>query len=352
MDMMSMALASASVWTYLHWRAHNFAGALFAASWLAVAAGMTHLNGGVLAVSGLAAFVFCLDRKRFRLWHLALPAVTGATGLGCWMLYALCDLPAFKLQFGTASGGHLVGLREPLRAIWKEVMFRYLPDFGFGSWNKASAHIYIILPLAYVAVLVCWLAIPAFRRRPSYLALLVWTLANLSYEVFFDWLKNEAYITYMVPLWTVLLALTIHWCWTKRTIPRSLVATAVACLFLLEVARDARPIQVNTYHNSYLPAIDYLVRHTTPATTITGSAELGFGLGFRDTLYDDIWTGCRNGRRTDLIVLSENYQGSMVDFRTSAPDVAVCQEDLLKNQYRQVYNANGYMVYARRTDGQ
>jgi hypothetical protein len=216
-----------------------------------------------------------------------------------------------------------------------------------GNLDPPSAHIYILIPLAYVVALAGGFAVASFRRYGGHLALLVWTSANLCFYVFLDTLKNEAYITYMVPLWTVLLALAIHWCWTRRLLPRPLVASAVAGLLLIQLVRDVRPIQVDSYHTSYLPAIAFLAGHTTPATTITGSAELGFGLGFRDTLYDDIWMGCRNGRRTELIVVNENYRGSMQDFRTSAPDVAACQEDLLRNRYRPVYDYNGYTVYAR-----
>jgi hypothetical protein len=79
-------------------------------------------------------------------------------------------------------------------------------------------------------------------------------------------------------------------------------------------------IKLDTYRNSYLPAVAYLRQHTDGRTLIMGSAILGVEMGFVDNLTDDVRLGYFTGKRPGVVVVDEPYQQVFDAYRTVEPD--------------------------------
>ena len=347
MDMMAFCLASAAVAVYLAARTRNLGTAVLAGSTLATLALFTHPNGGVLGFLGLTAFALVYDRGRIKFRHILAAGAPLPIAFGAWFLYIRQAPYDFQVQFGGAAAGRWTGLAHPWAALALEIRQRYLEHFGFAWWARPSARLFGLILLAYVVAVAGGLLEKQFRARRGYATLAAITVLYFLYFTLFESYKIESYLLYSVPLFTVMLALWVHWCWSHHPSYRWLLFGSV-CLFAgLQLARDARLIQLDHFHKSYLPVISFLKERTSPSTSMFGSAELTFGLGLRDHLIDDIWLGCRSGKTAEIIVIDEKTQDRIEHLARTTPDVFACETNMLRNRYRILYDQSGYKVWER-----
>ena len=348
MDPMAFALASASMAVYLRLRARHFAWAITVGSALATGAFFSHPIGGVLAFLGTAMLVLEFDRDLLRVRHVGLAALPAGFGLACWAAY-IAQAPAdFKVQFGSNANGRWDGLCHPLLALEFEIRQRYLEHFGFASWARPEARVFGLIPAAYAVSLASALGIRGFRTRRGYGLLALLTLVFFAYFTLMEGFKAESYLFYSASMFTIVMALLIHWSWNTRSVPRLVTAGIVLVLVGLQLVRVQRLIVADTYHRVYLPVAKVLEKLAPPGTTVFGPAELGFRLGFKSTLIDDFWLGCRSGKKAQVLVIKEERVAPMESYAVTAPDVYACQTRMLKVEYQAVYQNRGYKVYIRR----
>jgi 4-amino-4-deoxy-L-arabinose transferase-like glycosyltransferase len=348
MDVMAFSLASGALAAYLALRTHKLGCAALAGSALATSALFTHPNGGVLAFLGLTLFAFAYDRDRLRFRHILITAIPLLIVLAAWSFYIRQAPSDFKAQLGGAAAERWTGLAHPWAALALEIKERYLVHYGFAAWARPSARIFGFLLAAYLVALVCAVSEKQFRTWPGRSILVSMTIIYFLYFTLLESYKNESYLVYIVPLLTVTFAVWVDWrwrCWSHRTSYRRLLVGSV-CLFVgLQLLRDVRTIQLDTFHNSYLPVISFLNEHTSPSTTMFGPAELVWGLGMRESLIQDLWLGCRSGKTAKIIVTNENIRDGIQELAKTAPDVFACETNMLKNRYRVLYDHSGYKVY-------
>ena len=247
MDIMAFCLGSAALAVYLAVRPYKFGIAILLGSALATSALFTHPNGGVLGFLGLTAFAFTYDRHRFKFRHILLAGIPLVAMVTAWSFYIREAPNDFKAQFGGATAGRWGGLAHPWAALSFEIKQRYLEHYGFAWWARPTARLFGIILLAYLVAVVGGLWEKQFRARRGYAILVAVTILYFLYFALFESYKNESYLVYTVPLFTVTLALWVHWCRSHYPSYRLLLFVAV-CLFVgLQLVRDVHFISWTTF---------------------------------------------------------------------------------------------------------
>jgi 4-amino-4-deoxy-L-arabinose transferase-like glycosyltransferase len=351
MDMMSAALGSGAFAGYLLLRERNLTYAILVGQTLVVACGLTHPNGGVLFFSGLVFLTLYFDRARLRWYHLAVALIPYFIGSFCWGAYILRAPSLFLSQFkaNASMAGRMNGLTSPLEAFKNEITLRYLTAFGMRQHSIGHAgpiRLKIFILLAYLIAIIGSLSVASLRRNRGYRALLILLAMYFLILTLFDGQKLSFYLIHIIPLYTAILAIWIHWCWTSRIVPRWLVALGLFSLISLQVGGIVYRAILNPYSTSYIPAMNVLKQQANKTSVIMGSAVVGFELGF-DNLVDDVRLGFYSGRRPDFIVIGETYESALTDYRTDHPEIYGYVEKLLSEQYDEIYNRNLYRIYAR-----
>ncbi len=349
MDMMCAALGFAGLAIFLRYRERNLLFAVGASQTLVVLSGLTHFNG-ILYFAGLVFLTLYFDRTRIGWRHIAVAAVPYIVGAGAWGVYILQEPSLFVEQFrgNATTGGRLSGLAAPWRGLQAELTNRYFVSFGFGphsAGHSGPIRLKILILVAYVVALAGVLATREIRAHRGLRALLLLTGIFFLIMALLDGQKLHYYLTHIVPLYTAILAVWIHRCWTRRlVVPRWLVAVCVAGFVALQVGGVLYRIKLDTYRNSYLPATAFLRQHTDARTLIMGSAILGVEMGFVDNLRDDVRLGYYTGRRPDVVVAEETYQKVFDDYRTLEPDYYRHIAEVLAG-CRVVYDRAAFKIY-------
>jgi 4-amino-4-deoxy-L-arabinose transferase-like glycosyltransferase len=344
MDMMSAAFNFASLATYVRFRESSLNRAVLAASALAAASGFTHPTGGFLSVVGVLTLAFYFDRQRLRPRHALLAAAPYLIGSLAWGVYILKDPAAFFAQMTSNAAGRFAGLRTIERWVT-----RTLPGaFGVNDKTAVSIQYLRLAPLtAYLAGVAGAVASP-LSRRPGYRALLLVTVIDAVALMLFDGFSQFFYLIHIVPLLAVTLAAWIAWVWQNRRFPRVATALALAGLVFLQVSGAVYRIRQNDYHNRYQPLVDFIKQNGGERVSIIGSAELGFGLGFPDSLKDDVSLGYYSGAKPALIFIPKlNYGVWMQDLQISLPGAIQHIKSMLAKDYRIIYDRDGYSVFRR-----
>ncbi|HKP86184.1 MAG TPA: glycosyltransferase family 39 protein [Blastocatellia bacterium] len=342
MDMMSAALNFAAWAVYLRTRERNLTLAILASQAVVVVSGLTHPNG-VMGLIGLVFLTLSFDRRDIRPHHFAIAATPYLIGGACYLLYVAQSFPLFFTQLSGNGGWRFWGLANPLGAIKLEMAERYLSLSAGGS-----SYLKLILVMAYAAGILGAIFTREIRERKGARALLIIAGLLFAYLTFLEGTKLYLYLIHIAPVYSALLALWIHHCWMTRRAPRWIIAPAVCGLLLIHVAGSAYVIARDSYRNSYLPAVSFLNRSAARGASITGSAELGFGLENYNTLLDDKYLGYYNGRKPDFIVVDTRYQEEHDGVERKQPEISEHITRLLTVEYEKVYDRAAYRIYARR----
>ena len=351
MDAMSAAFAAAALAAYLGLRRRNLAAAMLSGHVLAAAAFFTHPNGGIMAFLALVFFALYFDRRALRPVHAAMAVLPYLAGGVAWGIYVLQDPAAFRAQFfSTAVANRWGGLLHPWTALQQEIAIRYMKQYGFGWWAHGAARLAILAPLSYAAALAAGFAVPEFRRHPGTRGLFVFTALYFVYMWLFEGFKTWLYLIHILPWFAAALAVCLAWMWRTRVLPAPAVAALAAVLIGVQAARTVRLIRSDPYRNSYAPAVAFLESNAAGGV-VMGSAELGFRLGFRPTLVDDIRLGYGTGRRAEFIVVDDSrYADNLAAAADSERDVWRYTSRLLSEEYTPVYRHEGYVIYRRKAD--
>jgi len=301
---------------------------------------------GVELATGLIGLVFLtlyFDRSKIRPAHLSIAAAPYLIGLACYGLYVIQSPQLFFTQLSGNGGWRFWGLANPFGAIKLEITERYLSLSAGGS-----SYLKLLLMLAYAAGIFGSIFTREIRERKGYRALLIIAGLLFAYLTFLEGTKLYLYMVHIAPLYAALLAAWVHHCWANRSVPRWMIAPAVSGLLLLHIAGNAYVIARDSYRKSYLPAVSFLNRSAGPDASITGTAELEFGLDNHNTLLDDKYLGYYNGRRPDFIVVDSRYQQEHDAVESKQPEIHERITRLLTVKYQKVYDHAAYRIYARR----
>lgn len=356
MDMMCAALGWAACAVFLRLRETRFPLAVLLSQALVVAGGLTHPNG-ILPFAGLLFLTLYFDWRRVNLRVIALAAVPYLVGAGLWGWYVLQDREAFVAQFGGNVGGfsgmsgnvnRWVGLTAPWTGFRLEITERYLNAFGLAPHSQGVARLKILVLLVYLAGLAGALSVRRLRQHTATRTVLLLFAIYFVLMALVEGHKSDIYLVHSVPLLAALLALWLTWCWRERALPRPLLAGVLAGFVILQAGGVAYLIRQNHYESKYMPVVNFLRSRGGEGRLLTGSAELGFELGF-DRLTDDAWLGYYNGARPDVIVFNRRYEEIDEIFRRAQPEVHRHIEHRLEREYQKVFEFAPYWkVYERR----
>lgn len=351
MDMMCAALGFAGYAVYLHLRERNLTRAVLFSQSLVAAAGLTHPMG-ILEFVGLLFLTLYFDRARlnFRLLGVAaIPYLIGAFG---WGLYIAKAPALFIEQFSLniRTGNRLTGFAAPWKGFADEITRRYMVAYGLGAHaaeHSGPIKLKALVLVAYLIAIIGVLCVRGIREHKGYRALLVLIGFNFVILSILDGQKLSYYLVHLVPLYTAVLAVWIQWCWSKRIVPRPIIALCVCGLLCLQLGGVLYRMRVNTYAKSFAPAAEFVKTHSNENSLIMGSAELGFVLGFHDNLVDDGRLGFYSGKEPDIIVVDESYEAAYAGWRKSSPEVYQYVHRLLTEEFSEVYNQASYKIYVR-----
>lgn len=346
MDMMSAALGYAALATYLLLRKRHLDLAVFCAHTLVVLSGLTHPNGGLLSLAGVAYLTLHYDRASIRGRHVALMAVPYLAGAAGWALYIAEDPRLFLAQFSGNASDRLGAFRAPWSALRREIAERYLTAYGFQPGAPQAARLKLLLLLGYAAGLAGTLLLTHVRRTRGVPVLLVLTAMHLLFLALFDSTKQPAYLVYVMPLLSAILAVWIVSCRTRFAFLPTIVPLAAAAFICLQLASVIHLVLENKYRSSYAPAAAFLRAHAGKDELIIGQPELGFALGFDARLIDDRRLGYYLHLKPRFIVAGQDYRHGLENFRHNRPEIAQYAETLLHTQYRRAFENDTYTIYA------
>jgi 4-amino-4-deoxy-L-arabinose transferase-like glycosyltransferase len=342
MDMMCAALGFAALAAYLSLREKNLQLALIVSHTLVVASGLTHPNG-IMALVGLIFLALYFDRNALRWRHLPVVAAPYLLGVLGWGLYILRSPSSFASQFGDNATGRLPGLFSPLQSLKLELTDKYLEAFGFAAYSNGFARLKILILIAYFIGIIGALAMRGLREQKGTRALLILWAIYFVIETFFNH-KLVFYLIHIIPLYAAVLAVWIHYCWSRRIVPQWALGACVAGLLALQVGGVAYRVKQNDYRAKYLPAVEFVKGSSTQPALTMSSAEMAFGLGF-DRVVDDLRLGYYSGKRPDFVIVGTTYEGLFGTLQTKEPAVYQHVQKLLTEQCRVAFEHEPYKVY-------
>ena len=350
MDVMAVALGWSGVAAYLTLRERSFPLAVAASQSLAAMSFFTHPNGAMLVLI-LLCTTWYFDGKRIRIGRVVAAAIPYLLMAGGWALYIARSPADFAAQFLGNAGGRGPTLTTPLAALQLEIVNRYFIPFGLAAWSSLAGRLNVIpLAIFLAGVAVCVMA-REIRQHPGYRLLLIWTAIVVFFLTELEGLKTPFYLIYITPLYCLLLAVAVGWCWRRR--PRwRVVLTASMFLFVaLQAARTPISDSRNPRRSTYDPAVAYLRAHCDRNTFIMGGAGLIFGLGPDWRILDDVQLGFNSGKRAEIVVVDPHWADNIEMMETLHPPIYIFVRHLLDTGYQEVYNQGGYRILVRQPRG-
>ena len=347
MDMMCAALGGAGLTAFLILRESNFTRAVLVSQSLIVAAGLTHPMA-VGYACGLAALTLYSDWKRIRVPHLlvaAAPYVVGAIG---WGLYILQAPHEFVLQFGGNAAERGLPLNDPMAILHSQIAVRFLYMFGMAPDTRGFSHIKIVILAVYAAGVLGVVMNRELRSRRGVRSLLLVSGVTLLVMIALDREAQHQYLIHFV-LWMIsLTAVAGVWWWDRQSVPRWVLASALAVLVMVQLATTVRRVMQRAYSTNYLTTTNYLKEHAQGKGIIMGSSELAFELGYADNLVDDQRLGFRSGKRPDFIVIDKNrYDEWIPQYEQREPETYRYIRGMMDGEFHQVLENPSYRIYAR-----
>lgn len=345
-DMLSAAFGAAALAVYLYLRENHFRWALFSAHACAVASGLTHPIGGLVAVPSLIFLHFYFDGHRLHWSHLLPVAAPYLIGGAAWSVYILRRPDFFWAQFAGNSAGRLWPLKAPLAALRREFTDRFLPAYGLLPGANRLAKWRALVLFLYVAGVVELLGPRSSRRTQT--ARIIGTLIAIVLLVltFFEGAKQPWYLIHLTWLLAAAVAASYKWHTQARPAWRPVWIGMLAGIALLESGYAGSLIAGRKYVTLYTATIAALQRDLRPGQSVIGSAELGFGLGF-ERVKDDPGLGYYSHKSPDFIVIDGNYRAHLAELAHTHPVVYASLRDMLASAYFPLYSNTLYTVYAR-----
>jgi hypothetical protein len=261
-----------------------------------------------------------------------------------WGIY-IAEAPAiFISQFHAHAKYRLAGFSSPLRAIFDDVLSRYInfftPEGPPGSKLKLGILIVYWTGIALAAL------VPALRRAPGVLLLLL--LSGLYYTelALLDGAQFPHYMVHVISVWALLLAAISGVAISRKLIPVPILVGVLAVFVLLQISGHAIKIRHNTYHTDYLPTIAFVQQHSDSQTLVMGPSQLQFGLSGR-TLVDDARLGGLSGLSPGLIVLDQAHPGAKA-FEGREPDMVAHVSEVLTKRFYLAASYADYHIYLPR----
>jgi hypothetical protein len=346
-DLLCLAMGSLAVASYLMLRQRDLLAAILVSNTFAAAGLYTHPNG-VLAMAALAFLTLYFDVRQLRMRHLiaAVPYLIGALG---WIAYISQDPTSFLAQFAAnasaGSGTRWSGFTEPLRTLREELLLRYLAHFGWLTvWTDATSKWNALIPVVYFASLIS-AAFSGICRDRGNRALVI--MAALCFMILTaNGLKLQFYLVYVMPLYAAVLGLWARYMSQRPAIV--FVPVLLAPWLFLQSTSIMQLIRGDTYHRSYLPAMEYVKRQIQPNSVVIGNTTAAFALGF-DHLVDDERLGYFSSVRPDIVIADRFYPRFWAGFRRDQPEAEQYIALQLGTYYDRKFENQYYTIYQRRT---
>jgi len=345
-DMASAALSAMAIAAYAALREEHFGTAILLGHSLAAASLFTH-PAGILAAAALVILPLYFDRARLKASSAALAITPYLVAAGGWGLYILKAPDLFAEQLRTNAANRLYGITQPWLAVWSEIRYRYLDEFGFRPGDGPGAHLKLFLLMVYaLAPLAVWFT-PALRARKGVRALLLMALSNLFILTIFEGTKQGFYLVHVLPLYGALLALWAVEGWNLRPTLRPALAALLVAFVGLQLMRTISINRKDRMDNAFHPVVAFLKQNAAPSQLIMGSCELAFGIGFDANVVDDHRLGYFSGKRPDIVVVDARYRELFHLMRSRHSEISHYVQDYLRQHFTKRYDQESYEVYFR-----
>ncbi len=347
-DVMAMALGLAALAAYVTLRDRPaLTAALVTAHALVALSGLAHPNG-IIHWAVLVLVILWLDRGRIG-WREVLTAAIPYAVLGAlWGLYILEDPQAFVEQMrangADGSNSRVAKTWNPLLVILNELRERYAVAFGLVTGGLSRLKLYA-LAIYFTALGLC-LAVPDLRRRPMVRLLVAAWGVTFAIMCLFNQ-KLSYYLIHILPWYAVLAGVAGVWLWNRSgTLPRLLLAGALAGLLALEVGGIALKARSRSYIANQREALGYVKSIARPGDLIMGTAALIYEMDFDPRLLDDALLGIRSGRVPDLVIVDKQlYEPFLETLRQRPDEYRKVMERL--TSYQKLRQLGEYTIYAR-----
>jgi hypothetical protein len=186
------------------------------------------------------------------------------------------------------------------------------------------------------------------RSRRGVRTLLLVSGVTLLVMIVLDREAQHQYLIHFV-LWMISLTAVagVYW-WDRQSMPRWVLASALAVLVMVQTATTVRRVMQRAYSTNYLAATNYLKEHARGKRVIMGSSELAFELGYADNLVDDQRLGFRSGKRPDFIVIDKNrYDEWIPQYEQREPETYRYIRGMMDGEFHPVLENAAYRIYAR-----
>jgi 4-amino-4-deoxy-L-arabinose transferase-like glycosyltransferase len=356
-DATCAALGTLGWLAYLYLRERALPRAILAGNALTAASCLTHPCGELYA-SGLLLLTLYFDRRRIGWRNFWLLAVPYATALSAWGLYILQAPSQFARQILGNIGGigteftgvnRLAGMTSllgALKALKGEYFLRYGVPFGWSS-TGAAERIQLFALLIYTLGVAGCLLTPSLRNHRGYRALLGVGLLEYLTLAILDGFKSSGYLTHTLPLAGALLAICVHFLFSRARRAQLRLLAGVLILFAgVQFAALGRSFSVTPDRWDYENALTFLRRSGSPPGIIA-AGEFAFALGFDSGMVDDWRLGYLSGRRPPFIAANVIYSGWLEHSATLDPAIHAYMLRLLRDEYRVAFRNSNYTIYQR-----
>lgn len=362
MDALSAAFGFSGMAVYLYYRERNFIKGIVLSHICVSAGAFSHPNGGMLAFAALCFLTLFYDWRKIRFKHVFIAFLPYLFGFICWGIYISRDVEAFKSQFyvNATQSGRLDTFTSPLNTLKHDILERYLGVLNqsddsttnvlaTGSDPHGFRKLKLIIQFSYWAGLAGVLLIGSLRRQKGYQALVGICAIYFFVLVFTDGRHSMCYMVHVIPTYVALLAATMVWLWRQGMVQRVAVAGWALVICALHAGGVYYQVHKDTYHQSYLPAVQYIQANVKPDQSIMGPGVLGFNLRYPPNLMDDFRLGFLNHQTPDWIAVNDWYSLWFIALRDVEPDAYQFVKKRLDTEYTPVYNHEGYTIYRKRS---
>ena len=343
--MMSAALGMAALAVYVRLRERSPRWALLAAHCLVAAALFTHPVGGMVGL--VALLVASLKDTGQRKWgYLLLAPPPYLAGALAWGVYVSRRPDLFVAQFFSNAEGRFADLAHPIRMVKREIVERYLLNYGLAPYSSAAGLSKLAIIAFYAGSVLLLMSSARLRQRVNSPLLILVPLASLLGLMILDSTRQAYYLVYAVVSLATLAGAFLYSAWLEYPRARPALLIAVALLVAVQFATMASRIRSNPMGRAFQPVVAFLGGNYANQR-IYGSAEIGMALGFPRNFVDDPSLGFYTHVEPDAFVVEEvGYEQSFISFQTKLPAV-YRHISQLRSSYVRVYDSGRYQVYAR-----